>query len=71
MKIAKSVTGRPRDANVPLTSLDSSEDFSAFVGAAESGVNDVDPPAADASGLAAGAVAGAPVNLLTSIVAVA
>src|SRR5688572_24193296 len=71
MKIAKSVRGRPRAANVPPTSLDSS-DVPAFFGAALSGVNADEPPAAGASADAGvGAGCGASAIFVTSRVAVA
>src|SRR5687768_4843788 len=69
MKIAKSVRGRPREANVPPTSLDSSDE-PAFFGAALSGVNADEPPAAGASA-DAGTGCGASAIFVTSSVAVA
>src|SRR5688572_33292100 len=71
MKIAKRVSGSPRAANVPPTSLDSS-DVPAFFGAALSGVNAAEPPAAGASADAgADAGCGASTIFVTSSVAVA
>src|SRR4028119_1966947 len=50
MKIAKSVSGRPREANVLRTSVEKSADLAASFGAALSGVKAGEGPAAGGAG---------------------